>query len=74
MCGLKSWFEVSFRDVAARISADGRSQFWIPVKGKCAQEVPTMRLLMPEQETDPQVGEPTSAQSLVIISEFNYER
>lgn len=35
-----------------------------------------MSLLMPEQETDPQVDEPTSIQSLAIISEFlfNYER
>lgn len=44
--------------------------------GKCIQEVPIMSLLMPEQETDPQVDEPTSIQSLAIISEFlfNYER
>lgn len=35
-----------------------------------------MSLLMPEQEADSQVDEPTSIQSLAIISEFlfNYER
>lgn len=55
MCALKSWFEVGFRDVATRIS-----QFWIPVRGKCIQEGPIMRLLMPEQQKDSQVDEPTS--------------
>lgn len=33
-----------------------------------------MRLAMPEQENDSQADEPTAAQSLVIISEFNYGR
>lgn len=31
MCVLKSWLEVSFGDVATRISADDTSQFQIPV-------------------------------------------
>lgn len=74
MCVLESWLEVSSRDVATRISADGRSQFWIPVRGKCIQGVPIMGLVMPEQGNDSRGDEPTATQSLVIISEFHYGR